>query len=263
MGKIKDEDTVKGSATLTVCVGAGADMEKAAALAEKLGVQMIEGVSEAKDGSLRLVWDAEGLALSDGKLSMKGDFSKMWSRVRPEKLPHEMLVKAAKLKNAGLHPLAVDATAGLGEDSMILAAAGFSVQLYEYNPVIAALLRDALERAGAVPELSEIVSRMELVEGDSLQALRACTNSPDLIYLDPMFPARQKSALIKKKFQLLQQLEQPCTDEEELVRAAIGAHPRKVVIKRPAKGAYLAGLKPDYSLEGKAIRYDCFVFART
>jgi 16S rRNA (guanine1516-N2)-methyltransferase len=77
-----------------------------------------------------------------------------------------------------------------------------------------------------------------------------------------MFPARQKSGLIKKKFQLLQQLEQPCTDEVELLNVALEAKPRKIVIKRPAKGPYLAEIKPHYSISGKAIRYDCFVFPR-
>lgn len=41
--------------------------------------------------------------------------------------------------------------------------------------------------------------------------------------------------------------------------AAIAASPRKIVIKRPLKGPYLADIKPDYSLVGKAIRYDCFL----
>ena len=77
-----------------------------------------------------------------------------------------------------------------------------------------------------------------------------------------MFPARTKSALVKKKFQLLQQLERPCNDEEELLQAALAAKPRKVVIKRPAKGPYLGGVKPDYSLSGKSVRYDCLVIAR-
>ncbi|MBQ4243593.1 MAG: class I SAM-dependent methyltransferase, partial [Clostridia bacterium] len=36
-------------------------------------------------------------------------------------------------------------------------------------------------------------------------------------------------------------------------------HPHKIVIKRPLKGPFLAGRKPDYSLQGKAIRYDCIV----
>ena len=97
------------------------------------------------------------------------------------------------------------------------------------------------------------------MEEDSLPALRRCSEPPDVILLDPMFPERKKSGLIKKKFQLLQQLEQPCSDEEELMETALAARPRKIIVKRPLKGPWLAGRKPHYSLKGKAIRYDCFV----
>ena len=45
-------------------------------------------------------------------------------------------------------------------------------------------------------------------------------------------------------------------DAEALLHAALAAHPRKVVIKRPPKGPWLADVKPSYSLEGKAVRYD-------
>ena len=150
-----------------------------------------------------------------------------------------------------------DATAGLGEDSFLLASAGCSVTLYEYNPVIAALLADALERAAQDPALQTAAARMELRQEDSLLALPLLEPSPDVVFLDPMFPERQKSALVKKKFQLLGQLEFPCAEEEALLQAALAAHPRRIIIKRPAKGAYLGGLRPDYSLSGKTIRYDC------
>ena len=72
-----------------------------------------------------------------------------------------------------------------------------------------------------------------------------------------MFPEKRKSSLTKKKFQLIHELEKPCDDEEELLGAALSAHPRRIVIKRPLKGPYLAGIKPDYSIKGKTIRYDC------
>ena len=44
-----------------------------------------------------------------------------------------------------------------------------------------------------------------------------------------------------------------------LVKAALAARPRKVVIKRPVKGPLLAGMKPSYQLAGKAVRYDVLV----
>ena len=213
---------------------------------------------------LYLRYDEKGLTLTDGKIQMRGDFSDMLPRLRYDNLTHELLVKAARMKDMnrgpGRHPVILDATAGMGEDSLLLAAAGFEVEMYEQNPVIAALLADCLERAGKNPALTEIICRMHLHEGDSIEALKNLKDFPDVIYLDPMFPERQKSALVKKKFQLLHQLEMPCQDEEVLLKAAVGARPVKVVVKRPLKGPNLAGMKPGYSLTGKAIRYDCFVF---
>lgn len=202
------------------------------------------------DGSLALVGD---------ELQMQGDFIRMLPRLKQNNLQNEMLVKAAKIKHADGVLTAIDATAGLGEDAILLAAAGFRVQLYERNPIIAALLRDALERAAKVDALSDIVSRMTFAEADSITALQGLSERPDIILLDPMFPERQKSALIKKKFQLLHSIEQPCQDEEQLLQAAMQAHPRKIIIKRPLKGPYLADVRPSHSLSGKAIRYDCIV----
>ncbi|MBQ6621309.1 MAG: class I SAM-dependent methyltransferase [Mogibacterium sp.] len=192
-------------------------------------------------------------------MELRADLTESLHRLRPDRLRGELLVRAARMKDLPERPVAVDATAGFGEDSLLLAAAGYDVQLYELDPVIAALLRDALERAAAVPELAEAVGRMTLHEGDSIRALRELSEAPDLVYLDPMFPGRTKRALVKKKFQLLQQLERPCADEQELLSAAMAAGPRRIVIKRPLKGPYLAGVRPGFEIRGKTVRYDCIV----
>ncbi len=203
----------------------------------------------------------EGLSLTDGELSVRGDFRILLPRVTKGRLAGELLVKAAKRNTFGADATAIDATAGLGEDSFLLAAAGFSVRMYERDPVIAELLEDAIARGLRDPELSEIVSRMELVKADSIEGMRELSERPDVILLDPMFPKRQKSALVKKKFQLIHGLEKPCENEEELFEAAVSAGPHRLIVKRPVKGPNLAGRKPDYSLSGKAIRYDCYIFA--
>ena len=212
----------------------------------------------ARDVGLQLERTPEGLALSDGTMTVRGDFARMTPRIRQGALQREMLVKAARLKGV-VAPHAVDATAGLGEDSLLLAAAGFQVLLYERNPVIAALLADALVRARDIPGLADPVSRMELVVGDSVEGLARLPERPDLVLLDPMFPAKHGDARAKKKLQLLQRLEEPCRDEEALFEAAHAAEARKIVVKRPLKGPFLANRKPSYSLRGKTIRYDCYV----
>lgn len=275
---------------IPIVLKADGDCAYAEALAAHLKTTLLHTTPDAP------VWlsvDADGLSLTDGDQAMRGDFTKLQKRLQYHNLTHELLVKATKVK--GRKKLRViDATAGMGEDSLLLAAAGCEVTLYEQDPVIAALLQDTMRRALEEAALHEIVMRMQLVEGDSIGHLRrlgeAATGSdvqegdvghdcstltasaaatsdadtalkrPDVIYLDPMFPERQKSGLVKKKFQLIHYLEAPEENEEALMQAAIDARPFKIVVKRPAKGPYLAGLKPSYSLDGKAIRYDCYVF---
>lgn len=248
----------------------------------------------------------QGLVLEKDAMSLRCDFKEMLPRVKPGKLQAELLVKAAKIKRKAAAtestkqaknrdvqseetngeypsdaPIAIDATAGLGQDSFLLAAAGFSVYMFEQDPIIAALLEDALDRAKSDPVLANIVERMHLFAEDSISALQRLGTSlsrdeqmpqtsdsqpyltvkPDVIYLDPMFPERTKSAAVKKKFQLLHHLEHPCENEEELLGAAMNIQPRKIVVKRMAKGPFLAGKKPSYSIKGKSIRYDCYVYA--
>ena len=184
---------------------------------------------------------------------MSCDLSASLPRLRADRLGRELLVRAARVRGVD-GPTCVDCTAGLGEDSLLLAAAGFRVTMFERDPTIAALLADGLARAACDPALADVVARMSLVEGDSVAGLAS-------LGFAPMFPGRTKSAAVKKKFQLLHHLELPCDDTEAdvLVRAAVACGPRKVVIKRPAKGPLLAGAKPSYSVSGKAVRYDCLV----
>ncbi len=218
-----------------------------------------KAVSLARQAELVLRIDEGICVLEDKNMQLKLDFRKLIPRLAPNKLSQELLVRAAHLKSKNIHslkPLAIDATAGLGEDSLLLAASGFRVKLYERNPVVAVLLADALKRAAQIPELAEIVENMELQVQDSCDALAQLKQRPDLVYLDPMFPARKKSASVKKKFQLLQKLERPCEEAEALLKAAIASHPHKVIVKRPLKGDFLAAMQVSYSVEGKTVRYD-------
>ena len=208
---------------------------------------------------LELREDDGGLALVGDGMVLRADLTKMKPRLRPDRLGRELLVRAARIRGADGPLTAVDATAGLGEDALLLAAAGFSVTLFERDPVIVALLRDSLERALRDDVLADPVSRMTLVEGDSIEGLRSLGWRPDVVFLDPMFPGRTKSAAVKKKFQLLHHLESPCDDERGLLDAALAAAPRKVVVKRPPKGPWLAGARPSHSVSGKAVRYDVLV----
>ena len=227
----------------------------AESFARRAGVTLLDKPGE----ELTVLFDAKGVSLIGYGLSYQGDFEGMLHRVSDGRLAHEMLVRAAKTTQTNVK--GIDATAGMGEDAFLLAACGYEMTLYEQNPVVAVLLKDALRRAKKHPKLKDIAARMQLVENNSVDELKSRVDDIDLIYLDPMFPGRSKSAAVKKKFQLLHRLEAPCENETALLEAARAAHPRKIVIKRPVKGSYLAGSKPDYTLQGKAVRYDCIVMA--
>ena len=242
---------------LTLVCLAPERLEEAERLAAHLELDLAE---TALPDRTALVLDADGLSLRRGSLSVRGDFTRMLPRLREQNLRGELLVRSVKGRGGARQMRIVDATAGLGEDAILLAATGHSVHLFEQNPVIAAMLRDALDRAACEPALAEIVGRMSLTEGDSVVGLHRLDETPDAVVLDPMFPARKKSGLIGKKLQLLQVLERPCADEEALLQAAIDADPAKIIIKRPLKGPWLAGRKPSYALTGKAIRYDVIAF---
>lgn len=237
---------------IVVCIGKGGQKDMAESFSRRTGSPIVN-----KPGNyLTVLFDSRGVSLSGFGLSYQGDFENMLHRVTNGRLQHEMLAKAVKTDQENLK--AIDATAGMGEDSLLLAACGYQVTLYEQNPVIAILLKDTLRRAKKNTVLKDIVSRMQLVEGDSIEHLNKRLDPVDVIYLDPMFPGRQKSGLINKKLQLIQKLEPPCSEETALFDAAMAAQPSKIIVKRPLKSPYLDERVPSYSLKGKAIRYDCY-----
>lgn len=237
---------------IVVCLEKGGQKDMAEAFARRIGAE----ISEKPGPKLTILFHAKGVSLTGYGLSYQGDFENMLHRVTNGRLQHEMLIRAAKSDKPGRK--AIDATAGMGEDAFLLAAQGYEVTLFEQNPVIAVLLKDALRRAKKHPVLKDIASRMNLVQDNSVEGMSKLLDPVDVIYLDPMFPARQKSSLINKKLQLIRKLEPPCSEETDLFDAAISASPSKIIVKRPLKSEFLAGRKPSYTLNGKAIRYDCY-----
>lgn len=237
---------------IVVCIQKGGQRDQAESFARRTG----SVIADKPGKELTVLFDSKGVSLTGYGLTYQGDFENMLHRVTNGRLRHEMLVRAAKSEKEGRR--AIDATVGMGEDAFLLAAQGYEVTLYEQNPVVAILLKDALRRAKKHPVLKDIAARMKLVEGDSVECMSKLLDPVDAIYLDPMFPARQKSSLINKKLQLIQKLEPPCSEETDLFDAAIKAAPDKIIVKRPLKSEFLAGRKPSYTLNGKAIRYDCY-----
>lgn len=170
------------------------------------------------------------------------------------------LAKAVGLK-AGQNPHVIDATAGLGRDAFVLATLGCQVDLLEQHPILAALLNDARQRAADTADTAEIAARMQVLAGNSLDYLSALspTEFPDVIYLDPMYPARDKKALVKKDMQMLHQLIGNDQNGNALLRLSLEKCRKRVVVKRPARAANLADLKADFILNSKNTRYDVYL----
>lgn len=165
----------------------------------------------------------------------------------------------------GLHkfpnPHVVDATAGLGSDAFVMACLGCRVTMIEKSPILTVLLENALHRASAVDDFKAIIQQMSLLTGDARTTLKtlALDCPPEIVYLDPMFPKRRKSALVKKEMQILQVLLDPPNDEEELLAAALATASERVVVKRPGNAPALTGPPSTMSISSPNIRYDVYV----
>lgn len=174
-------------------------------------------------------------------------------RLGADRTLHERLVRAVGRPAADGEHL-IDATAGLGRDAALLAGAGWQLTLLERSPVLHALLADGLARLHE--QQPELAGRMALYQGEAAELLAGMRAT--VVYLDPMFPERRKSAAVRKPLQWLQQLESPLSAEEEarLLERARAAASRRVVIKRPLRVPPLAGRKPGHSLRGRSVRFD-------
>ncbi|MDX1656709.1 MAG: class I SAM-dependent methyltransferase [Candidatus Competibacteraceae bacterium] len=172
---------------------------------------------------------------------------------------NQPLGRAVGLKG-GTAPRVLDPTAGLGRDGFVLAWLGCRVQLVERSPIIAALLTDALERVERDPELGALVAaRLSLIVGDGQQVMRSGFERPEVVYLDPMYPHRTKTALVKKEMRLLRSLVGGDPDAPDLLAAALDCATRRVVVKRPKGAPSLEGPKRSLTIEAKNTRFDIYL----
>ncbi len=170
------------------------------------------------------------------------------------------IARAVGIKSGKL-PTIIDATAGLGQDALVLATLGCEITLIERSPIVTALLSDALERALAEAETASIVAHMRLVQADACDYLLTLQESqrPEVIYLDPMFPDHNKSALAKKEMRLFQQLPGTRDSADSLLPIARQFAKRRVVVKRPAKAPWLAGIEPSLAIHSPKMRFDVYL----
>ena len=180
-----------------------ADQAAAESIADELQINRIQKSSAGSLPTRCLLMDAEGLSLVEGTHTLRGDFARFLPRLVPNNLNHELLVKAARLRGAQGPLSAVDATAGLGEDAFLLAAAGFQVWLYERNPVIAALLQDALRRGMKNPELAPVLGRMHFHRGFRTGKRAASSEKNFRCSISWKIPARKKRSCLLRLFPVI------------------------------------------------------------
>lgn len=227
--------------------------------------------SEVTEPSYVFLFSDTGLSLTQvnptSLLSIRADFYSPTVNYRRHKGggKGQMIAKAVGL-NSGQTPSVLDATAGLGGDAFVLASLGCYLTMTERVPEVRALLEDGLRVArewGAVHDdsLVEILARVHLVDSDAASYLQVIDTDtkPDVVYLDPMFPVRNKSAQVKKEMHVFHQLVGTDPDADDLLELARACARKRVVVKRPRIAPQLADAKPSYTLEGKSNRFDIYV----
>lgn len=168
----------------------------------------------------------------------------------------QLVAKAAGIKQGAPLPTVFDATAGFGRDAFILAALGCRVHMRERSAVIGALLEDGLNRAKEDPDIGGWVRERLSLSRDESAPLPF---QPEVVYLDPMYPFKKKSAYVKKEMRVLKMVAGDDADADELLKPALLTATKRVAVKRPAYAGWLAGRKPDTVIESKKNRYDIYL----
>ena len=139
----------------------------------------------------------------------------------------------------------LDAMAGWGVDGVTLAASGCAVTMTESHPVVFAMLADFVERCapGARVELGD--ARRYLPEGF------------DVVYLDPMFEPRAKTALPKKPMQVLRDIVGRSAPNLREILTLARRHARERVVVKRQVHARAVGV-PDWRVPGRTVRFDVY-----
>ena len=247
---------------------------------EKLNQKRRQQLSETSTQPILLLDDKDRLSwLSDG-LSVAPEWDKLQRRVVSAGRKSELLLQAAKITSDST---VIDATAGFGHDSLILASTGAQVTMLEQQPLMALLLLAEQQRMSTLPNWQKLMSRLQIINVDALSYFAKLQANAiddikendakvvDVIYLDPMFPEDSyqdsktgKGAKVGKHMQALHQLARPPTSEEELqllqsaqaVVSQDGEKQGRVVVKRPQLAPLLANQQPSESWHNEAVRFD-------
>ncbi|PSJ80146.1 class I SAM-dependent methyltransferase [Neisseria iguanae] len=203
--------------------------------------------------------DGISLCRAGEKGRVQVDFTGGAAQYRRTKGGGELIGKAV---NHTARPTVWDGNGGLGRDSFVLASMGLNIHSFEQHPAVACLLHDGLNRALQHPDTAEIARRMTLHFGNTsilMPQTAQAIGHPDVVYLDPMYPQRQKSAAVKKEMAYFHGLVGTTQDESGLLNTARAVAKKRVVVKRPRLGEFLNGEKPAYQYSGKNTRFDLYL----
>lgn len=237
-------------------------------LAESFGWKMVN--KAPNEQQLHIEFENDKLFLTrDSKTKIFVDFAEGASAHR-QKFgggKNQAIAKAVGLNKIDLAKKSLnvfDATAGMGKDAFVLASLGCNVTLVERQQPIYALLVDGFRRAKKSSHLPWFEERMSVINAPAQQALQdaiAAKQQVDVVYLDPMFPHREKSAAVKKDMALFQTFVGTDDDADELLPSAIELAQKRVVVKRPDYAPFLNGQTPSTQIKTKKNRFDVYVNA--
>lgn len=222
---------------------------------------------ELPDTGIYLNIDNSGAGLCDTstpkQAPVKAEFvsPEMQYRLKKSGAKSELIMRAIGNKQGPCN--VIDATPGLGRDAMVMANFGCQVTMLERSPAVAVILADGLRQLQQL--LPDLRNNLSLYCDDSIHTLNEKDlknkglNLPDVVYLDPMFPHRKKSALVKKEMQLFQRLLGHDPDADALFNAAIKVAKKRVVVKRPNTAEPLNKQKPNLTIDSKKHRFDVYL----
>ena len=238
---------------------------------EKLTQKRRQQLSQTATQSILLLDEKNKLSwLSDG-LSVAPEWDKLQRRVVSAGRKSELLLQAAKITSDST---VIDATAGFGHDSLILASTGAQVIMLEQQPLMALLLLAEQLRMNTLPNWQKLMSRLQIINTDALNyfaKLQTDAKAIDVVYLDPMFPEDSyqdsktgKGAKVGKHMQALHQLACPPTPEEEMqllqsAQAVVSQSAQtsgRVIVKRPQFAPQFAHQSASESWYNEAVRFD-------
>lgn len=179
---------------------------------------------------------------------MSFDFEELMKYHQRQKyaLSKEPLAKALGIRGSGEKRLIWDTTCGTGKDSLLISFFGAKLTSFERNPAVFLLLKDALRRF-------PVDFHLEFGDARTL----TLSERPEVIYYDPMYPAKKKSALARKEMRIFKAIVGDDPDSKEFLEWALKTATERVVVKRPLEAEPIKE-KPTASYTGKSTRYDMY-----